>query len=210
MGDTSLVVAILSAQVTRATASGSVAWTFKNASWLNDFRFISAWTWTIPQYTPYAGRYDANPLLYISGFLGAIGLCIAVAFAKGKQAILVLFLLVVVLAALVITKGLHAPFAFINEELYKIPGLVLLIEPAGAAFVAMFCTAIAMGAGLDIGLDFSEASLGFRAHLPRSRCRCADSARVVTIVDGRVFFARRQPLDVCIASLLLARRGCLR
>ena len=133
-----VVVAILSAQVTRATASGSVAWTFGNASWLNDFRFISAWTWTIPQYTPYAGRYDANPLLYISGFLGAIGLCIAVAFAKGKQAILVRFLLVVVLAALVITKGLHAPFAFINEELYKIPGLVLLIEPAAPPSLQCF------------------------------------------------------------------------
>jgi hypothetical protein len=149
-----VVVAILSSQVTRATASGSVAWTFANASWLNDLRFISAWTWAYVQYTPYAARYDGNPLLYVSGFLGAIGLCVAAAYSKGRQAILVRFLLIVVLVALLITKGLHAPFAPINELLYKVPGLVLLIEPAGAAFVGVFCVALALGVSLDIALEF--------------------------------------------------------
>ena len=139
------VVAIKSQSVTRSLNQADLAWPFRNASLLNVFRFISPWTWIEPSVTPYAARYDANILLYVTGFIGFFGICVSVAISKGTRARLARFLLAIALAGFLVVNGLHDPGRLVNTWLYRIPGFILLAEPAGAGYIALFATSVSIG-----------------------------------------------------------------
>jgi len=143
-----VVVAILSSEVTHTTDLSKVAFTFRESSLLNCFRFITAWTWSIPDSTPFALAYNSNIITYAGGFVGSLGLIVACAYSSGKLSNYCGLFLGLALAGFFITKGLHPPFVFLNQLVLKLPGFLLLIEPAGATLIALLSVSLGLGIAL--------------------------------------------------------------
>jgi hypothetical protein len=144
-----IAISFLGVKILHATAPTDVAWTFARASLLNELRFCATWVWRFPEYNPWAVAFDGSPLLYASGFLAAAGVALSLIVTRGSARMVARFCAIVMLAMLFIAKGVHSPLAAVNEALFKLPGMFLLIEPYGLILVAALVAALACGLAVD-------------------------------------------------------------
>jgi hypothetical protein len=140
-----VLATMLGSVVTHATNSQDVVWSFKNASLLNNLRFVTAWTWIVPYFLPYANGYDSNIATYAFGFWGTAVLAVSLLFKRSRYAALVRFAVLTTLICFFITKGMHPPLEEINTFIYRIPGFFLFIEPGGFVVAACLMVSLAIG-----------------------------------------------------------------
>jgi hypothetical protein len=140
-----VTAAIFGDTIAHTMKISAMAWTFANASLLNDLRFINPWTWQLSYYIPYSHGYDANVLTYAAGFWPVAVLCAVLLFPRSSYTPLVRFFGGVFVVAIFVDKGLHPPLAALNAAIYRIPGFVLLIEPIGFTIGALLSVSVAVG-----------------------------------------------------------------
>jgi len=146
-----VVYAYLGSVPAAVISPGGWSFVIGRSSLLNNLRLNPMWGWAHPEYFPYAQSYDANPLTYISGFLLIFGLAAALALAKGERARMIRYIAIVVLIALFLSKGLHAPLAQLNSLFYAIPGMFLFREPTSKfPLIALLMLAIALAVAIDL------------------------------------------------------------
>lgn len=170
-----VLVTMLGSEVTHATNSQDVMWTFKNASLLNNLRFVTAWTWIVPYYIPYANGYDANVATYAAGFWGTCVVALSLLLKRSRYAALVRFAVAITVVCFFITKGMHPPLEELNALIYKIPGFFLFIEPGG--FVMAACLMVSLAIGI-VATELQERASG---HWSRAK---ASAFVAVTVAAG--------------------------
>lgn len=125
-----------------ASGAGGYSFVVARSSLLNNLRLLPFWSWAFPQYYPYAKSYDENVFLYASGFTLIALSMLGVAWSRPSRQFISRVCAAIILAGLFISKGIHPPFAWANEILYRIPGMILLREPTSKAplIVLVFAT----------------------------------------------------------------------
>jgi len=108
------------------------SWVIGRSSILNNLRWNPMWEWN-SDYIPFATHVDATPLLYAAQFVPSAMLVLALALCTPEQRTMVRFSALVVAIAIVISKGLHPPAAWLNAALYHLPGMFLFREPTSKA-----------------------------------------------------------------------------
>ncbi|MFY9779280.1 MAG: hypothetical protein WAJ85_02070 [Candidatus Baltobacteraceae bacterium] len=127
----------------------SFEWVFARSSIANLLRFNPMWTWSYPNiYVPFANQIDGNPLLTAAQWALSLGALSALFITRRKHQPPVRLAVAIGLAMLFVAKGPHGPLESLNLLLYKLPGMLLFLEPAGPLYVAMFCFAIAFSAAV--------------------------------------------------------------
>lgn len=101
-----------------------------------------AWTWREPDYAPYAAEYDAFPLVLATFAVPALALA-GLAMGRRRPA---LTLGAIAIVSLLIAKGTHAPFGWLNSFAYdRVPFAWLLRDPQYEAdpplYLALFSLA---------------------------------------------------------------------
>jgi hypothetical protein len=160
---------VFSSIVVHATKSADVAWSFENASLLDNLRFITAWTWKFPYYIPYANGYDANVATYAAGFWGTTMLAVSLLFRRSRYAALARFAALVAVIGFFIAKGMHSPLEGVNAFIYSLPGLVMFIEPAGFIIAALLMVSLAIAIVTE-ELQLFAVQSGFRARIAFGAC----------------------------------------
>jgi len=105
-------------------------WVYSRSTLLNAIQMNTVWTWSYPEYFPYATRYTALPLA-LAVWLGPALALSALLFKKGRRHAAVLIYGVAAILLIFLSKGPRAPLASINLFLYNhVPGFWLFREPA--------------------------------------------------------------------------------
>jgi hypothetical protein len=148
----------LGAPVAHPVAPESIAWTFDRASLLNEMRFAPLWFWRYAEYNPWAIEFERNAWFYVSGLVPALCAAAALALCRGDRLRQVRFFAGFALVMLFVAKGLHAPLPQANVALYRLPGMVLFIEPYGPILIAALALAICGGIGSEAMLRAGVAA----------------------------------------------------
>lgn len=154
-------LSFLGATIPHPTGLSPSSWTFARSSLLNNMRFLWIWTWAFPEYFPSAPVYDANPFTYASGFFAFGSGLVGLIRLRGRRLSVARYSLACVLVMMFITKGAHAPLSWLNELLWKIPGMFLFLDPAGGTGLALLLL------GLVSALVFDSIFIGVGYFDPR-------------------------------------------
>ncbi len=144
-----IAIAFLSNRITHATNPADNSFVFRNSSLLNNFRFVTAWSWPLSDYYPLSHAIDHNVILYGSQYLLAFLAIASLIIVRGERLALVRLFLAALLVVFFLTKGLHPPFAGANQAIYSLPLLFMLQEPAGLVIFAILGAALSAGLALD-------------------------------------------------------------
>jgi hypothetical protein len=105
-------------------------WTHARNSFSNLFSLNAAWGWPQTIYYPYANSY-LNPLMSVFIYAPASIACGCLALRRRTNGLVVPTLVGLALVLLFISKGIHEPYASVNESLLTdVPGMWVLREPA--------------------------------------------------------------------------------
>ncbi|HTX58249.1 MAG TPA: alpha-(1-_3)-arabinofuranosyltransferase family protein, partial [Verrucomicrobiae bacterium] len=123
------------------------SWVVARAGFDNLLRFLAFWAWPLVSSFGYASAYDANPLFYAAGFAPIAFGALSVVVRDRSRARLARAALATALVLIFLSKGLHAPLAWVNALFYKLPLTEAWREPTTklplVALAALaVCTAI--------------------------------------------------------------------
>lgn len=128
-------------------------WTTVNASFLNIFRLLGSWSWTSDAFgSPYVSYVNlySHPLFISATFIIPILAFWVLLFKRRQRSLLFFFLLI--LSAIFLAKGSHAPLELINKWLFiNVPFFWLFRGPW-----EKFVFVVAMGYGVLSCLAISE------------------------------------------------------
>jgi hypothetical protein len=105
-------------------------WTHARNSFTNLFSLNTAWGWPQTLYYPYADSY-LNPLMAVAVYAPAAIAFGCLAFRRRVGGLTVTVLSGVALVLVFVSKGIHEPYAAVNESLLTdVPAMWVLREPA--------------------------------------------------------------------------------
>jgi arabinofuranan 3-O-arabinosyltransferase len=117
-------------------------WTHRRASIPNVLALNAQWSWPFPEYHPFSARLARWPFDLFKFFPPLLALVGAV-LARGRDRRLALALVATGLVLVLVAKGLHPPFRWVNAFLYDhLPGFWLLREPQKVLLLLVLVYAI--------------------------------------------------------------------
>lgn len=182
---TAIVYGAGEASVAAVTDPEAWSWTHVNNSLRNVVTMTAHWGWGLHEYLPFSRRLDAWPLAPMRWALPLLWLASPLMAADRTRRRIAWTAVAVASTAMILGKGLHAPFGELNLALYRhVPGMWLLREPMSKVGPLILLGQLV---GVAVTID------GARTWPERARRRF-----------GRAGAGRLRPLPIVVAALTAA------
>ncbi|HEV2907900.1 MAG TPA: hypothetical protein VGX02_01415, partial [Candidatus Eremiobacteraceae bacterium] len=164
------------------TFADPVAWSWvdQRATILHMLSMRGSWSYPLPEYFPWAARYQTG-LYRLSLYVPAAFALVAVFLSPFRRRVWTLLAIMVV--SLFIGKGYHAPLGWINAFLYaKLPFFWLFRDPQPATSVTLYLSMFVLaGAGISLLVEAGAQYLE-RAGVSVQRVALASRLAAVALV----------------------------